>query len=95
MTKTELIDALANRQNLPRATAEAIVCAVVDEMQDALLRGDRIEIRGFGSFSVREYAGYTGRNPRTLEMVSVAAKRLPVFKASRLMASRLNAMLKG
>lgn len=94
MTKSELIDALAERKKLPRQTAEAVVNAFFDSMQQTLLDGGRIEIRGFGSFKVKHYKGYLGRNPRTLEVIEVPPKRLPVFKPSRLIEARLNASLK-
>jgi len=95
MTKSELIDALAQRRDIHRQVAEAVVNTIFDEMQQALIGGHRIEIRGFGSFKVRRYKGYTGRNPRTMDPIEVPPKRLPVFKPSRLMEARLNASLEG
>jgi integration host factor subunit beta len=95
MTKSELTDALAERQKISRQTAEAVINTFFNEMQQALLDGGRIEIRGFGSFKVRSYKGYQGRNPRNLAVIEVPPKRLPVFKPSRLMESRLNASLEG
>lgn len=83
MTKSELIDALAARGELSRARAEEVVNGIFDVMRDALLRGEGIEVRGFGSFSVRTYAAYEGRNPRTGAPVSVASKKLPFFKVGK------------
>lgn len=94
MTKSELIDALSERKKLPRQTAEAVVNAFFDSMQQTLLEGGRIEIRGFGSFKVKHYKAYQGRNPRNLEIIEVPPKRLPAFKPSRLLEARLNASLK-
>ena len=65
MTKSELIDSVAGKLNLPNGKAELIVNTVFDSMEDSLSRGERIEIRGFGSFEVRNYKSYEGRNPRT------------------------------
>src|SRR5580704_5041626 len=84
MTKSELIDALAARRtDLTKARAELVVNCVFDAMTEALQKGDGIEIRGFGSFTVRPYKPYDGRNPRTGERVPVPAKRLPFFKVGK------------
>lgn len=83
MTKSELIDALAERSNLTKARAESVVNCVFDSMTEALEQGEGIEIRGFGSFTVRPYKPYSGRNPRTGEPVPVPAKRLPFFKVGK------------
>jgi integration host factor subunit beta len=84
MTKSELIDALAmQRTDLTKARAELVVNCVFDAMTKALERGEGIEIRGFGSFTVRPYKPYAGRNPRTGEAVEVPAKRLPFFKVGK------------
>src|SRR5215212_2684740 len=83
MTKSELIDAIAARGDLTKARAETVVNCVFDAMTQALQRGDGIEIRGFGSFTVRPYKPYNGRNPRTGQPVPVPAKRLPFFKVGK------------
>src|SRR5271155_21829 len=84
MTKSELIDALAARQStLTKARAELVVNCVFDAMTEALQRGEGIEIRGFGSFTVRPYKPYSGRNPRTGAPVPVPAKRPPFFKVGK------------
>jgi integration host factor subunit beta len=90
MTKSELIDALAERQGISRARAEAVVECVFDSMVGALERGDGIEIRGFGSFTVREYEPYNGRNPRTGQPVLVSEKRLPHFKVGKELYALVN-----
>ena len=89
MTKSELIEAVAEGAGLSSRTAAEVVNTVFAAMQDALVRGDRIEIRGFGSFKVRHYAAYTGRNPRTGDQIAVPAKVAPVFKVGREMCRRL------
>lgn len=70
--------------------AEEIVEVFSGAMIKALEAGDRIEIRGFGSFTVREYEGYTGRNPKTGEKVNIEPKKLPFFKVGKGLAERLN-----
>lgn len=90
MTKSELVDEVARRRNLPRVTAERVVNVVFDSIRDALVRGDRVEIRGFGSFKARHYQGYTGRNPRTGAPIEVAPKVLPIFKVGKDLRIRVN-----
>ena len=80
MTKSQLTEIVAEKTGMTRKKAEVVVNAVFGSMRAALVRGDRIEIRGFGSFKTKHYDGYTGRNPRTGEPIEVGAKVLPVFK---------------
>ena len=90
MNKSELIKTLAEEANLPMEDATMVVNTFVDARKDALLAGDRIEIRGFGSFKVKEYSGYAGRNPKTGESVSVIPKRLPFFRAGKELKEYIN-----
>ena len=90
MTKSELIDALSESKGIPRRTAEEIVNLVFDAMRDSLCEEGRIEIRGFGSFKVRHYKGYVGRNPKTGQEIQVRPKLLPVFKVSKNLRAQLN-----
>jgi len=90
MTKSELIEKLAERMSLPKQGAEAIVNAIFDSIKAALKRGERIEIRGLGTFEVRSYEAYEGRNPKTGVRVAVQPKRVPFFKAGKEMRERLN-----
>ncbi|MEJ7731112.1 MAG: HU family DNA-binding protein [Polyangiaceae bacterium] len=90
MTKSELIDAIAGRGELTKARAELVVNCVFDAMTEALQRGEGIEIRGFGSFTVRPYKPYNGRNPRTGQPVPVPAKRLPFFKVGKELKELVN-----
>jgi integration host factor subunit beta len=83
MNKSQLIEVLASEENLPLKKAEEVVNTVFGEMEKALMRGDRVEIRGLGSFKVKEYDGYKGRNPKTGEVIHVAPKRLPFFKVGK------------
>jgi integration host factor subunit beta len=90
MNKIDLIQALKNSNNLSRLEAEKIVTLFFDKMADALAKGDRVEIRSLCSFFVKEYAGYTGRNPKTGEKVKVARKKLPFFKVGKELKERVD-----
>lgn len=90
MTKSDLIDAISTRAGLPRDTAAALVGSVFQSMTEAMERGERIEIRNFGTFVVKNYKAYTGRNPKTGAIVAVPAKRTPTFKAGLGLKNMLN-----
>jgi integration host factor subunit beta len=91
MTRSELIQRLADRYpNLYLRDIEKIVDSVFDSITQALVRGDRVELRGFGSFSLKYREARVGRNPRTGESVQVSAKRLPFFKAGKALRARVN-----
>lgn len=89
MTKSQLIDSVAARSGLTRKRAEHLVNTIFDSMEDALVRGDRIEIRGFGSFKTKHYPAYTGRNPKTGDPIAVDEKVLPVFKVGKQLRERV------
>ena len=91
MTKSDLIDQIANKLRIPRGRAELMVDCIFQGMEDALKRSERIEIRGLGSFEVRSYKSYEGRNPRTGHPVFVKPKRLPFFKVGKELKERVNA----
>jgi integration host factor subunit beta len=91
MTKAELTATIAEKLKLPLGRAELIVDKIFDSMVEALDRGEGIEIRGFGSFSLREYKAYEGRNPRTGETVYVKPKRLAFFRVGKELRERVNA----
>ncbi len=90
MNKSELIKTLADEANLSMEDSSMVVNTFVSCMKDSLLAGERVEIRGFGSFKVKEYEGYTGRNPKTGDKVSVEPKRLPFFRAGKELKEFLN-----
>ena len=91
MTKSELILRLAERNpHLYQRDVERIVSTMFDEISAALARGDRVELRGFGAFSVKNRDARTGRNPRTGETVYVAKKSVPFFKVGKDLRERLN-----
>src|SRR3954468_9388918 len=91
MTKSDLIDVLCESQKMPKGRAELLVNVIFDSMEASLRNGERIEIRGFGSFEIREYRAYEGRNPRTGSAVPVKPKRLPFFKVGKELKERVNA----
>ncbi len=90
MTKSDLITLIATQNNLPEVQAAKILNLIFDGFNEALAKGDRIEIRGFGSFVMREYRSYTGRNPKTGEIAEVKPKRLPYFKVGKELKERMN-----
>ena len=91
MTKSELIMRLAERNpHLFHRDVERIVTTIFDEITEALARGDRVELRGFGAFSIKQRDARTGRNPRTGESVSVIEKIVPFFKTGKQLRERLN-----
>ena len=91
MTKSDLIDVLCEAEKMPKGRAELLVNVIFDTMEASLRKGERIEIRGFGSFEIREYRAYEGRNPRTGATVAVKPKRLPFFKVGKELKERVNA----
>lgn len=90
MNKSELIEALAEKINLPIREAGSITNTLIDTMSEALARGESIEIRGFGSFVVKEYESYVGRNPKTGEKIKVSPKKLPFFKVGKDLREKVN-----
>jgi integration host factor subunit beta len=91
MTKSELIQRLAERNpHLYQRDVELIVSAIFDEISNALARGDRVELRGFGAFSVKRRDARVGRNPRTGDSVPVDEKHVPFFKTGKQLRERLN-----
>ena len=83
MNKADLIEALAKEVGLSKTQAKKAIELFFNEMAEALANGDRVEVRGFCSIFVKEYKGYTGRNPKTGEHAQVAPKKLPFFKAGK------------
>ncbi|MBC7358420.1 integration host factor subunit beta [Desulfacinum infernum DSM 9756] len=90
MTKSQLIEALAKAEGITLKAAELAVNVAFESMEKALIQGDRVEIRGFGSFKVKDYEGYKGRNPKTGELIEVKPKRLPFFKVGKELKERVD-----
>ena len=90
MNKLELIERLKEQAGITKIEAKAIVALFFDKMAEALADGDRVEIRGLGSFKVKSYEAYTGRNPKTGESISVPTKKLPYFKCGKELKQRVD-----
>lgn len=90
MNKSELIKTLSDETNISFDDAQTVVNIFFDSMKEALIEGDRIEIRGFGSFKIKEYGAYAGRNPKTGESVAVIPKKLPFFRPGKELKEFIN-----
>lgn len=90
MNKSQLIEALAQEANLTLREASPIANTILDTMVEALAAGDSIEIRGFGSFVIKEYDSYVGRNPKTGDSIKVPPKKLPFFKVGKDLKEKVN-----
>ena len=90
MKKSDLVDLVAQRQNLPRPQVEATIDSFLDALSEGLAKGERVDFRGFGAFSVRESAARSGRNPRTGETIQIAARKTPTFKVGKELRDRVN-----
>jgi integration host factor subunit beta len=91
MTKSDLVARVAEAHpDLRQEEVRRVVDSIFDNIAQALSRGDRVELRGFGAFTVKSRAPYRGRNPRTGEAVSVGERRLPSFRAGKVLRQRIN-----
>ncbi|MCK5657734.1 MAG: integration host factor subunit beta [Deltaproteobacteria bacterium] len=90
MNKSQLIERIAKEEGVTIKNAANVVNVVFDSMADSLAKGDRVEIRGFGSFKVKGYNSYQGRNPKTGEIIQVREKKLPYFKVGKEMKERVD-----
>ncbi len=90
MNKSKLVDVLAKRENLTIKAAEEVVNTFFKEMEKSLVRGGRVEIRGLGSFKIKQYDSYNGRNPKTGKIIEVKGKKLPFFKVGRDLKERVD-----
>ena len=90
MTKSELIEMLAQEINVTSEYTYSLVNTILTDMTETLVKGQNIQIRGIGSFSVKKYGPYIGRNPKTGEHVEIKSKRIPRFKAGKALIEQLN-----
>jgi integration host factor subunit beta len=92
VNKSDLMEALADKENLTAKQATDVIKLLFNGLTDTLKNGDRIEIRGFGSFAVREYKSYKGRNPKTGKNIDVRPKKLPFFKVGKELRGMVNSL---
>ena len=90
MNKSQLIERIAKEEGITIKSAASVVNVVFDSMTHSLARDDRVEIRGFGSFKVKGYSSYKGRNPKTGEIIKVKEKKLPYIKVGKGMKERVD-----
>ena len=90
VNKSELIEKLAEKSGINVLQAEEVVNLIYRKMRDTMISGGRIEIRGFGSFTVKEYEAYQGRNPKTGDKIAVPPKKLPFFKVGKELKERID-----
>ena len=90
MNKSSLIEAISQETKMPQREACEVINTILDLMADTLANGDSIELRGFGSFVVKEYKSYQGRNPKTGQKIKVKPKKLPFFKVGKDLKERVN-----
>ncbi len=83
MNKIDIVNQLSEKVNLNQKIAKIVVDTIIDTIKKAIVEGERVEIRGFGSFSMRTYKPYKGRNPKNGEVVDVPQKKLPYFKVGK------------
>ncbi|GAA4648327.1 DNA-binding protein HU-alpha [Kistimonas scapharcae] len=90
MNKAQLVELLAKQADLSKAQAERALKATLENIQEALAKGDAIQLTGFGTFSINERAARTGRNPQTGQPIQIAAARIPTFKAGKTLKEAVN-----
>jgi integration host factor beta subunit len=90
MKKADLVDLIAQQRGLPRPQVETTIDSLIDAVAEGLAKGERIDLRGFGAFAVRESAARSGRNPQTGETIQIAARKVPTFKAGKELRDRVN-----
>ena len=90
MKKSDLVDAISGKAGVPKAQVQQMVDDVFDLIADGLAKGEKIDLRGFGTFSVRDSAARTGRNPQTGEPIAIPARRVPGFKPGKELKEKVN-----
>lgn len=90
MKKQDLVDAISEKAGLAKSQSQSIIEEVFDLISDSLSKGEKIDLRGFGTFNVRESAARTGRNPQTGESIKIPARRVPTFKAGKELRDKVN-----
>jgi integration host factor beta subunit len=92
MKKSDLVDLVAQKLNFPRPQVEQTIESLLEAVADGLAKGERVDIRGFGAFQIRESAARSGRNPRTGETIQIAARKTPTFKVGKELRDKVNSV---
>ncbi|MBN2574808.1 MAG: HU family DNA-binding protein [Deltaproteobacteria bacterium] len=95
MKKSDLVDLVAAKLSLPRPQVEETFESLLEAIADGLAKGERVDIRGFGAFQIRESAARSGRNPRTGETIQIAARKTPTFKVGKELRDKVNGAVSG
>ena len=90
MNKTELVEAIASNTNMTKTDVDKVITSFIEVVTDALVKGEKVSLKGFGNFEVRERGERTGRNPRTGEPMTIAASKAPAFKPSTALKNAVN-----
>lgn len=90
MNKTELVEAIASSTSMTKTDVDKVIASFVEEVTNALVKGDKVSLKGFGNFEVRTRDARTGRNPRTGETMAIAASKAPAFKTSSALKAAVN-----
>lgn len=90
MNKTELVEAIASSTSMTKTDVDKVIASFVEEVTNALAKGDKVSLKGFGNFEVRTRDARTGRNPRTGETMTIAASKAPAFKTSSALKAAVN-----
>lgn len=90
MNKTELVEAIASSTSMTKTDVDKVIASFVEEVTNALVKGDKVSLKGFGNFEVRTRDARTGRNPRTGETMTIAASKAPAFKTSSALKAAVN-----
>lgn len=90
MNKKELIDLVAEKADLSKKTSESAVASIIEGISDALAKGEKVQLVGFGTFEVRQRQAREGRNPSTGEKIKIAAQKVPAFKAGKALKDKVN-----
>ncbi len=90
MTKSDIVNKFTEKEGIKRKMSEEIIDIVFDSMRESLIEGKKVEVRGFGTFKIKDYKEYQGRNPRTGEVIDVQPKKLPFFKVGKELKEKLN-----
>ena len=90
MNKTELVEAIASNTNMTKTDVDKVITSFIEVVTDALVKGEKVSLKGFGNFEIRERGERTGRNPRTGETMTISASTAPAFKASSALKNAVN-----